>query len=194
MPKVQPLSRLALESTHVPQFFVLFCFSFRFTFVVQVDSLIRRKAKKNLLFSSSLISIVSNSFVSIDCRRRRSSYRTNTNMFGGLPTPTETDAPDNVLTTGTSTAASDYQHPDCDGSPSHDGHLTTSQSAHITLRYVASFSFAFDPWLLKQLRWIARLPTAVATTAEDQQLVASTRVLLGRHCSTTTDHRAITTG
>lgn len=58
-------------------------------------------------------------------------------MFGGLPTPTETDAPENVLTGGPATSANDYQHPNCEGSPSHDdhnGHLTTSQSAHITLR------------------------------------------------------------
>jgi hypothetical protein len=67
-------------------------------------------------------------------------------MFGGLPTPTETDAPDNVLTSGpaSTTTSVDYHHhhhhdhPDCDGSPGshedHSGHLTTSQSAHITLR------------------------------------------------------------
>ena len=71
----------------------------------------------------------------------------NTNkMFGGLPTPTETEAPDNVLTSGpaSTTTSVDYHHhhhhdhPDCDGSPGshedHSGHLTTSQSAHITLR------------------------------------------------------------
>lgn len=68
-------------------------------------------------------------------------------MFGGLPTPTETEAPDNVLTAGSAstTASVDYHHhhhhdhPDCDGSPGshedHNGHLTTSQSAHITLRF-----------------------------------------------------------
>ena len=67
-------------------------------------------------------------------------------MFGGLPTPTETEAPDNVLTSGpaSTTTSVDYHHhhhhdhPDCDGSPGshedHSGHLTTSQSAHITLR------------------------------------------------------------
>lgn len=65
-------------------------------------------------------------------------------MFGGLPTPTETEAPDTVLTAGPASASAsvDYHHhhdrPDCDGSPGshddHNGHLTTSQSAHITLR------------------------------------------------------------
>lgn len=63
-------------------------------------------------------------------------------MFGGLPTPTETEAPDNVLTTATNEY---HQHPDCDGSPihheDHNGHLTTSQSAHITLRLVHFFIF-----------------------------------------------------
>jgi hypothetical protein len=46
-------------------------------------------------------------------------------MFGGLPTPNETEAPDNVLTAGSAstTASVDYHHqhhhdyPDCDGSP-----------------------------------------------------------------------------
>lgn len=72
-------------------------------------------------------------------------------MFGGLPTPTETEAPDTVLTAGpaSSSASVDYHHhhhdhPDCEGSPGsqddHNGHLTTSQSAHITLRWVCRFS------------------------------------------------------
>jgi hypothetical protein len=67
-------------------------------------------------------------------------------MFGGLPTPTETEAPDNILTAGSAytTASVNYHHhdhhyhPDCDGSPgSHEyynDHLITSQSAHITNR------------------------------------------------------------
>ncbi len=145
-----------LSSRRMCRSFCFVLFSFRFTFVVQVDWLLlahpQESEKNNLLFSLSYLDRVELfCFNRLSSSSSSSSYRTNTNMFGGLPTPTETDAPDNVLTTGTSTAASDYQHPDCDGSPSHDGHLTTSHSAHITLRYVASFSFAFDPCSLKQL-------------------------------------------
>lgn len=55
-------------------------------------------------------------------------------MFGGLPTPTDTEAPETLLTAVPPSAVSDYAHQDCDGSPTHEDHLTSSQSAHVTLR------------------------------------------------------------
>lgn len=73
-------------------------------------------------------------------------------MFGGLPTPTESDAPDNVLTVSSATNPppllvavhdDEYQQNADDSNHEHQeeegnigGHLTTSQSAHITLRLV----------------------------------------------------------
>ena len=53
-------------------------------------------------------------------------------MFGGLPTPTETEAPEN----GLNAVSSDFQHVDTPESDDniHNLPLTSSQSGHITLR------------------------------------------------------------
>ena len=59
-------------------------------------------------------------------------------MFGGLPTPTETEAPEHNVLAGpppplTANSAADGEDYDGEDSGSQQ-HLTTSQSAHITLR------------------------------------------------------------
>ena len=76
-------------------------------------------------------------------------------MFGGLPTPTETESPDSVLTVSATipppllVVHEEYQQNADDSNTDHQddsnigGHLTTSQSAHITLRLIFAFFALF---------------------------------------------------
>jgi len=76
-------------------------------------------------------------------------------MFGGLPTPTETESPDGVLTVSAAipppllVVHEEYQQNADDSNTGHQddsnigGHLTTSQSAHITLRFLIALFALF---------------------------------------------------